>query len=236
MTAGAAKKAPHERASVDPAIPSAAHDKPRESFTSFVGANRESDLDVARRALGNADAGILQSLLNEAFVDPEGREPHPIAPEDEDEAAAPAAMPVKARREHKWLGRILRSLIALAVLVFAVWIPTANLFQVASAEAVVNANVITLRTPIDGRVATNVPPIGGTIESGETLFTIMDERVDLTRLNDAVRAVADSIVSAHFWSRASPACEPKNRHSSNSWRTFDRRVSPSLPRGWRARG
>ena len=81
------------------------------------------------------------------------------------------------------------------MLVFAVWVPARQIFQVASAEAVVNAQIVTLRAPIEGAVdfTSGVPGVGTELAHGTNLLQIVNPRADLFRLNEAILGVESSL-------------------------------------------
>jgi hypothetical protein len=166
--------------------------------------------DDAGTATGEADpsssgAGVLQTMLADAF----DRRVHPSQPFVDDDApdigeAPPEPIEPDAklsrradakRSAARWRSRVVKSLIGLAVLVFAVWVPARQLFQVASAEAVVNAQIVTLRAPIEGTVAVDIgiPGIGVELGQSTDLLRILNPRADLFRLNEASQAVAASL-------------------------------------------
>ena len=174
-----------------------------------VAAERSVD-DVAR---GNAfgpryahDASDLQAMLSEAFdwppvapfVDDDPNDDDRVfRPAEEPEVEEPQPQPVaKPKKEpSKWRGRIIKSAIGLLFVAFAVWTPARQLFQVASTEAVVNAQIVTLRAPIEGTVdiIRGTPGIGTELAEGATLLQIANPRADLFRVNEAVRAIDQSL-------------------------------------------
>jgi multidrug resistance efflux pump len=144
----------------------------------------------------NQDASLLQSRLAEAFRTEPGWHPansETILPDfDIAEPDAVARQPDRRRKTPKWASRATKSIVGLALLVVAVWIPAQQLFQVASAEAVVNARLVTLRSPIAGEIFAADPQPAGDGQ-GRTLFEVINTRADATRVYDAVRAVAETV-------------------------------------------
>ncbi len=156
----------------------------------------------AAQRLGDAIA--LQSLLAKSFARSQpggGAEPEiedrPLEPlpEGTEPAAADDADATKAAGGNRLGGRLVKSLAGLLLLALAVWVPASQLLQVASAEAVVNARLVTLRAPIGGALASdgNPPTVGSEFAAGATLLTIANPRVDRGRLEDAIRAVEQSL-------------------------------------------
>ena len=149
-----------------------------------------------------ADATELRALLTGSY-DPRLLSPAVVVVEEDDdeddarvfrEAAEPDRTATK-RKLSKWLDLGAKSLIGVLLLIFAVWVPVRQLFQVSSAEALVNAQIVTLRAPIDGvvGVAGGIPGIGVEIVQGSALLRIINPRVDLVRFSEAARAVEASL-------------------------------------------
>lgn len=80
--------------------------------------------------------------------------------------------------------RISRLLIGALIVIVALWIIVAEQMAGASANAVVNARLSTLRTPIAGEIDMPDRALGGRVELGEVLATMVDRRPDAIRLND----------------------------------------------------
>lgn len=157
------------------------------------------ELSVAERQ----DAARLQALLADAFVQPQAElpldvPPQPVQPQAEPEEMEPAPIvpaPPSASVRGKWIGRIVKSLLGLLILAFVVWEPARQLFQTASVEAVVNARLVTLRSPIDGFVSAGAgaPGTGAHVTAGATLLQIGNERADRSVLDAANRALSASL-------------------------------------------
>lgn len=110
--------------------------------------------------------------------------------EEVPKAAEPAPMP-----QRRWYdataSKLLKTAVAIAVAAFIVWVPAQRLFQTTSVEAVVNAQLVTLRSPIDG-VVSSTPAglaIGADIAQGAQLLRITNTRADRARLDDLRRLV-----------------------------------------------
>jgi len=97
------------------------------------------------------DARTLQDQLAGA-LNPVARAPAEPAQPLERPQASPPVERRKPSRAAAWSGRILKSLVALFVLAAVVWAPMQVFLQASSVEAVVNARLIILRSPIEGRV------------------------------------------------------------------------------------
>ena len=77
-----------------------------------------------------------------------------------------------------------RILLGLIIILFSSWLIVSEQLAGASADATINARVITLQTPISGQV--ELPPLalGARVSRGQELALVRDERVDADRLND----------------------------------------------------
>lgn len=121
----------------------------------------------------------LQSLLKEHFE-----------PEDDDAIAGPseAASPASAGGARSpWKGRVVKSVLGVALVVTVGWMPAQRLLQVSSSEAVVNARVVTVRAPIAGVVGANAADleVGANLKTGMPLVTVSNPRADRDRLSEA---------------------------------------------------
>jgi multidrug resistance efflux pump len=84
--------------------------------------------------------------------------------------------------------------IAIGLLIVAVfgWIPLLAIWQASSIEAVVNARLVTLRSPIDGQVTTksSLPAPVSMIAEGDTILRVVNSRGERTRLDDLRRQLS----------------------------------------------
>ena len=105
---------------------------------------------------------------------------------------APAEAPVSRLRKLVPARKGIKSLLAIAVAVALGWIPVQRLLATTSAEATVNARIINLRAPIDGKVTILAPTlaVGTSVEPGEKLLTLANARADRGRLDDLRRTVS----------------------------------------------
>src|SRR3990170_3896878 len=87
--------------------------------------------------------------------------------------------------------RAAKTLVALALAAVLGWIPLQRLLQTTSAEATVNARLITLRAPIDCEIVSSKGLDAGTVvESGDKILRILNRRADRSRLDDLRRTIA----------------------------------------------
>jgi len=84
--------------------------------------------------------------------------------------------------------------VAIGLLIVAVfgWVPLRAIWQTSSVEAVVNARLVTLRSPIDGQVTTrsSLPAPLSTIAEGDTIVRVVNSRGERTRLDDLRRQLS----------------------------------------------
>ncbi|MFM9849416.1 MAG: HlyD family secretion protein [Hyphomicrobiaceae bacterium] len=104
-----------------------------------------------------------------------------------EDGATPLADALKSETSRK----VLKTAIALAIAVLVGWGPTQRLMQTTSVEAIVNAPLITLRSPIDGELAStpDVLAVGAAYAPGTPILKIIDRRADRARLDDLRRTV-----------------------------------------------
>jgi multidrug resistance efflux pump len=133
--------------------------------------------------VGSLDARAQSALLQEAFEAP----PTPGS-----------ESPTRQRTgfSSKWTWRVVKSAVGLAI-VFVVGVgPMQRLFEFSSVDAVVNARLVSLRAPIDGKLEAGPvsPTVGASAARGIALLRITNTRADRTRLED-LRRLIDQIDS-----------------------------------------
>jgi multidrug resistance efflux pump len=131
---------------------------------------RSSSLDVRAQT----------ALLHEAFKasDPLDIDGPPSSPS-----------PQRASFAARYGRRVVKSALGLCVVVIAGVGPVQRLLEFSSVEAVVNARLVSLRAPIDGRIEDFAPTIGATTPRGRIMLHISNSRADRTRLDDLQRMV-----------------------------------------------
>lgn len=89
--------------------------------------------------------------------------------------------------------RFSRLVIGFLVIAAALWVIVTEQMAGASADAVLNAQVVLVRSPIAGTVADSDRGLGSSFQAGDTLATVTDTRVDSIHLNDLIlqRDLAD---------------------------------------------
>ena len=80
--------------------------------------------------------------------------------------------------------KILRFIFGTVLILFALWVIIAEQMAGASANAFVNAPMVTIRAQTAGDLSLSEIPFGARVQSGETIANIDDPLVDSIRLND----------------------------------------------------
>src|SRR5262249_41487619 len=147
-----------------------------------VSAFAESVEEEAVDRPGGLDLRAQSALLREAFEEP-----------DAQDLDAPAAAPPSQRENvTARLGwRAFKSALGLGIVIIAGVGPVQRLLELSSVEAVVNARLVTLRAPIDGRIedADFAPTVGATAQKGRLMLRISNSRADRARLDELQRQV-----------------------------------------------
>lgn len=141
-------------------------------------------------------ASALQERLAEqlrSWNDQPAKPAQPFLPAEEvqGDGAEPAeAARGTSRKVIVW--RVVKTLIALAAAIMLGWTPLQRFLQTTSAEATVNARLVTLRAPIDGKVAMapNSAGVGRAIDAGAPLLNIDNQRADRMQLDNLRRQIS----------------------------------------------
>jgi multidrug resistance efflux pump len=126
------------------------------------------------------DVRAQSARLKEAFETPD-----PL----ELDKPAPVPSPQRGSFVAKYGWRALKSALGLGVVIVAGVGPVQRLLEFSSVEAVVNARLVSLRAPIDGRIEDFAPTIGAVTPRGRIMLHIANSRADRTRLDDLLRLV-----------------------------------------------
>src|SRR5437016_1574062 len=86
----------------------------------------------------------------------------------------------------------LKDAVGLAIVAVFGWLPLRAIWQTSSVEAVVNARLVTLRSPIDGRVSAKPghPTASSVVNEGEVILRVVNARGDRARLDDLRRQMS----------------------------------------------
>ena len=139
-----------------------------------IGPARETMIDP----LVALDVRAQSALLQEAFQTPDPTEV---------ETLSGTAQRRGVVSRYGW--RAVKSVLGLLIVVIAGVGPLQRLFELSSTEAVVNARLVSLRAPIDGKIEDFAPTIGAAVSSGRLLLHITNRRADPGRLDDLRRMV-----------------------------------------------
>jgi biotin carboxyl carrier protein len=146
----------------------------------------EAPIEAAADAAGDRAAGLdvraQSALLREAFEAPNGL--------DLDEPDA-AARPQRRGWIAQWGWRAVKSALGLAIVAVVGVGPIQRLLEFSSVEAVVNARLVSLRAPIDGRIEEGdfTATIGAAAPKGGPMLRISNSRADRARLDDIQRLI-----------------------------------------------
>ncbi|ODA67021.1 multidrug resistance protein MdtN [Methyloligella halotolerans] len=158
----------------------------------------EIEEDPATLSTYATEAAEAQARPVRQFLSPEravptepSAAPAPPAPVEAKEPVSGGGQ--KAGKGRVYLSRGIKTALLLAVLVVLGWAPLQRLWQTSSAEASVNARVITLRSPIDGTLSLPDGPVqvGATVNADAPIALIDNPRADRTRLDDLTSDIAD---------------------------------------------
>lgn len=97
--------------------------------------------------------------------------------------------------------------LGLIVVALGLYVILGEQFSGTSADAVINAQVLTLRAPIDGQLALAVHPLGARVDEDEYLASIKDPRPDDTRLLDLERTAGRLAIEVEAMKRRSEALQ-----------------------------
>jgi multidrug resistance efflux pump len=154
--------------------------KAPESGVSASDALFEPGREAVADRLAGLDVRAQSALLQEAF-----KVADPLAVE----RPAPASSPLLGSIVARFGWRTLKSALGLLVVVVAGVGPVQRLLEFSSVEAVVNARLISLRAPIDGRIEDFAPTIGAAVPRGRLMLHISNSRADRARLDDLQRLI-----------------------------------------------
>lgn len=127
----------------------------------------------------NDAKGLQDSLHDQLFAD------------NESGRASDAQSEQEPGRRRSHLRRGVKVAIGLAIVAVFGWLPLRAIWENSSVEAVLNSRLVTLRTPIGGRVAAAQPVTDqAKLEAGTVVLRVVNSRSDRTRLDDLRRQKA----------------------------------------------
>uniref|UniRef100_A0A939M715 HlyD family efflux transporter periplasmic adaptor subunit n=2 Tax=Bradyrhizobium barranii subsp. barranii TaxID=2823807 RepID=A0A939M715_9BRAD len=115
-----------------------------------------------------------------------------LQPAHDEPVSDSAPHPETPRGSSRWVRRLLKVGIGLAIVAVFGWLPLKAVLQTSSVEAVVNARIVTLRSPIDGTVSAK--PQGSAqlsvVHEGDAILHVVNARGDRVRLDDLRRQMS----------------------------------------------
>src|SRR3954447_1018468 len=99
---------------------------------------------------------------------------------------------IPGRSSSRTVRRVLKITAGLAMVAVFGWLPLKAIWQTSSVEAVVNARIVTLRSPIDGGVGSNSghSTALSIVNAGDVILHVVNARGDRTRLDDLRRQMS----------------------------------------------
>lgn len=161
-------------------------------MTPFEGKIRPDEADASPQPVirtGPADKAaptfrLVPGAGEQATPEEPGRAAAPTAP-------PPAVPPAKAAQEKRGLsGRIARVTLGLAAVAVAGYFVWDRFFALGSTNAVLSGTPLVLRAPIDGELRLARLPSGTLVDERTAIGTIVNTRLDNSRVNDIVAQVA----------------------------------------------
>lgn len=130
----------------------------------------------------NHDAKSLQRDLKDRLT-PEVHEPASRDSSDRETSARPSSRMVR---------RVMKIGAGAAIVAVFGWVPLKAIWQTSSVEAVVNARIVTLRSPIDGTVSLKLGQSAASsmVNEGDVILRVVNARGDRNRLDDLRRQMS----------------------------------------------
>ena len=118
--------------------------------------------------------------------------------------------------------RVIKTVAALALVIALGWVPLRRLFVITSAEATVNARVITLQAPIDGQIVDwrSHSSVGTTLKSGDVILRIENSRADRSRLDELRRNRSTLVIQRQASAEHLSALESERAEQLVLFKTF----------------
>lgn len=130
--------------------------------------------------LAGLDARAQSALLQEVFE---------TSKEPGRDTSVSAALPKPDGLLARMGWRAFKSALGLGIVIVAAVGPVQRLLELSSVEAVVNARLVSLRAPIEGRIESADVAIGAAAPRGRPILRISNSRADRARLDDLQRLV-----------------------------------------------
>jgi multidrug resistance efflux pump len=159
------------------------------------------------------DVSGIQAVLKNAVEQPLHVKTKPAAKPDA-EPIQPIRLPKQPPKTESKRGirRLIKAAVALSLVLIVGWEPLQTLLEPTSVQAVVNARVVTLKSPIAGEIITqNLPAPGDAVDIGDSLLRVINPRAERARLDDLRRSIAQlndersSLVEKRDWAKSQRA-------------------------------
>jgi multidrug resistance efflux pump len=159
--------------------PNSDDEPPKSSPSGIAASDQATGPGEDSDRLSGLDVRAQSALLQEAFQTSD--------PIDHEIPANSSPRSGSFMARYGWKG--VKSALGLLVVAIAGVGPVQRLLEFSSIEAVVNARLISMRAPIDGRIEDFTPTIGTAVPKGRLMLHISNSRADRARLDDLQRLV-----------------------------------------------
>jgi len=189
----------------------------QQSLLAAAFAAASTDRDITTPPVADAPARVASTDRLDAVVAPRASPLAPIvtpsimpdampndAPAAPGAADAPRDMPrpkssldsLLKRNPGLLRRRVVKAALGVLIAIAVGYMPAQRFLELSSSEAVVNARVVTIRAPIDGRVelASALPEVGSPVAADTVLLRLVNPRADRGRLDD-LRRLKDAVES-----------------------------------------
>ncbi|MGM4917336.1 HlyD family efflux transporter periplasmic adaptor subunit [Tardiphaga sp. 813_E8_N1_3] len=115
-----------------------------------------------------------------------------LKPDIDEPANRSSPDPTTPPRSYSTVRRVLKIAAGLTIVAVFGWLPLRAILQTSSVEAVVNARLVTLRSPIDGEVSSKPgrSTTSSAVNEGDLLLRVVNARGDRNRLDDLRRQMS----------------------------------------------
>ncbi|WPO43603.1 HlyD family secretion protein [Tardiphaga sp. 42S5] len=149
---------------------------------------------IQGRAPAIADEGGIPSDSNHTARGPQRDLNDRLKPEVDDPVSRDSSdREISVHPSSRTVRRVLKIAAGAAIVAVFGWMPLKAIWQTSSVEAVVNARIVTLRSPIDGTVSSKSGlSTASSVKEGDVILRVVNARGDRTRLDDLRRQMSRS--------------------------------------------
>ncbi len=153
-----------------------------ENFESPEARLKPTEKRVSKKVSANAEAVSARGK-----VIPDERPKDPATSKQSVRFSATLLALAKAQRTKQ----VIKTLVGILLIIAAGWAPAARLFQVSSVEAIINARVVTVRTPIEGVVQfqREISDLYDVLGNGALIAKVENQRIDTSQANDLTKQI-----------------------------------------------